>query len=136
MPGGAEVGEVGWAGGGGEEDGGGLDVAVDDAVGVDGCEGVEGVGEDGADLGCLERGGAFIEEVGEGERQEGKGEDETLLLVAEGFEEGDAWWVERLEDLDLAEGVVRFEVLVGDDDFEGEGFVAGLSAEDFRGDAV
>lgn len=50
MPGGAEVGEVGWAGGGGEEDGGGLDVAVDDAVVVDGLEGVEGVGEDGANL--------------------------------------------------------------------------------------
>lgn len=136
MPSGAEVGEVGWTGGGGEEDGGGLDVAVDDAVGVDGCEGVEGVGEDGADVRRFQAGGAFIEEVGESERHVGKGEDEALLLVAEGFEERDAWWVERLEDLDLAEGIVRLEVLVGDDDFEREGFVAGLGAKDFGGDAV
>lgn len=57
-------------------------------------------------------------------------------MVAESLEEGDAWWVERLEDLDLAEGVVRLEVLVGDDDFEGESFVSGLSAIDFGGDAV
>ncbi|KAK1242951.1 hypothetical protein MKX08_005763 [Trichoderma sp. CBMAI-0020] len=132
----AEVGEVGWAGGRGEEDGGGLDVAVDDAVGVDGCEAVEGVGEDGPDAGRFQAGGASIEEVGEGERHVGKGEDEALLLVAEGLEEGDAWRAERLEDLDLAEGVVRLEVLVGDDDFEREGLVAGLSAEDLGGDAV
>jgi hypothetical protein len=84
----------------------------------------------------VQAGGAFIEEVGEGERHVGKNEDEALLLVAEGFEEGDAWWVEGLEDLDFAEGVVRFEVLVGDDDFEGEGLGAGLGAEDFGGDAV
>lgn len=57
-------------------------------------------------------------------------------MVAESLEEGDAWWVERLEDLDLAEGVVRLEVLIGNDDFEGESFVSGLSAIDFGGDAV
>lgn len=31
---------------------------------------------------------------------------------------------------------MRLEVLVGDDDFESESFVSGLSAIDFGGDAV
>lgn len=96
---------------------------------------MEGVGEDGADVRWFQAGGAFIEQVCEGEWHVGKDEDETLLLVAEGFDEGDAWRVEGLQDLDLAEGVVRFEVLVRDDDFEGERFVSGLRAEDLRGDA-
>lgn len=53
-------------------------------------------------------------------------------MVAEGLEQGDAWRMQRLQDLDLAEGIVRLGAV--DDDLEG--FVAGPGAEDLGGDAL
>jgi hypothetical protein len=65
------------------------------------------------------------EEVGEGEGHVGEGEDEALVLVVEGFEEGDdvrgGGGAEGGEDLCFAVGVVRLDVVRFDDDFEGAG---------------
>lgn len=78
---------------------------------------MKSVGEDGPDIG--ERKRTFIEEVCQGTRHEGKYKHKLLLLVTKDFNQRDAGTAEKLEDLSLALGVVRLDVLVGDDDFEG-----------------
>jgi hypothetical protein len=55
-----------------------------------------------------------------------------LLLVAKGFEQFNTGRPQSLEDLSLSLGVVRLDVLVGDNDFQS--FVAG--AINLRGDAL
>ena len=122
----AEVGEVGWAGGGGEEDVGGLDVAVDDAQAVDVGEGAEEGVEVGAQLGFED--GVFLEvwwgggeEGGEVEGHEGEGEDEGAARYREGGEEGDDRGVGcGIQDADFAVGIVWRVRLGGVRYFEGE----------------
>lgn len=64
--------------------------------------------------------------MGEGEWHVGEDEDEALVIVAEGLEDGDdagyAVIPERGEDLGLTMGVVRFDVVRFDDDLESAGF--------------
>lgn len=105
-PGDAEVCEVGGAGGGGEEDVGGFDVAVDDAEGVQVGECGEEVVQDGLNGGA---GGGFgaREELGEVVWLEGEDEDEAAARLGEGGQEWDCVWVfAGLEDAGFADGVV------------------------------
>lgn len=88
------------------------------------------IAKDRTNQGIVQRRRRLVEDVGEGQRHVRKGEDEALLLVTEGLDEGDAWRTEGLQDLDFAEGIVRLDGV--DDDFEG----GGAGAEDFGCDAV
>lgn len=89
-PGDAEVGDAGGAVGGDEEDVGGLDVAVDDAEGMDVGEAGEEVVEVGFTLlGGEGRVGVVVEERVEVEGQEGEDEGVFAAGEGEGADEGE-----------------------------------------------
>lgn len=135
MPGGAEVGEGGGARDRGEQDVGGLDVAVDDAGGVQVGEGGEEVGEDGEGL-RLAEGRAGREDVREGQGEVGEEEDEAAVLVAEGGVQGDdVGVVEGLQDAGFTRSVVRLREVCLGDHFEGDGARGGGVAVDARDEA-
>ena len=133
MPGGAEVGELyvvvsssssssSFGGGSeGEQDVGGLDIAVDDILGVQIGEGLEGLAEDGFRGRRRRRHGAFADQLCERQRHVGEDQDQAALGVLGGALELDDGWVAELrEDLDLALRVVRLHVACLGDDLESE----------------
>lgn len=124
MPRGAKVGEAGWSGGRLEQDGRGLDVAMEDSAGVDECQGVEDICEHGRHVGRGEsRCGSGQDRV-QGEGEVGKDEDEARFLVPERGDETDDAMGRGLQSVQLGEdggfalGVVRLEVAMGRDDLE------------------
>lgn len=106
MPDGSKVGEVRWTIRPIEEDGGGLDVPVDDPPVVQIREPREHIARDAADL-LVRHGPARLEDLRERERLEREDENVLGLAIAECLEEGDDGLVgEGLQRLDLADGVV------------------------------
>lgn len=57
-------------------------------------------------------------------------------MVAEGLEEGDAWFLQLGEDLGFTDGVVRLDAMSLRDDFEGTVFVSVDLSCDATGDVV
>lgn len=57
-------------------------------------------------------------------------------MIAEGLEEGDAWFLELGEDLGFTDGVVRLDAMSLGDDFEGTVFVPVDLGCDAAGDVV
>lgn len=124
MPCCAEVGEVGWSRGRLEQDGRGLDVAMENSAPVDECQGAEDICEDGRHAGGGESRCGSGEDRVQSEGEVGKDEDEARFLVPERGDETDDAFGRGLQPVQLGEdggfalGVVRLEVAMGGDDLE------------------
>lgn len=57
-------------------------------------------------------------------------------MVSEGLEEGDAWFLQLVEDLGFTDGVVRLDTMSLCDDFEGTVFVPVDFGCDAAGDVL
>lgn len=77
-----------------------------------------------------------LEDGGQGQGHVGEDEGETVLMIAEGLEEGDTWFLQLGENLGLPDGIVRLDAVSLRDDFEGTVFVPVDLGRDAAGDVL